>query len=820
MPRTTALFATLVVRCSVQIRNCRAAESGSKPLRASELLSLVAGNCLPENIVADINADHLAFRPDDFYRALLKSAGADPTILTALNSAKVDIEQSPEEESGKNLLQELGSAASEINSEHYYQASDDLKAALTTSLNGADSYFVVGDLLRRQSDWEYSIAAYKHVLSEDANFPEAHAKLSFVLCKAGDDEAALQEAELALKRNPSNAEAHKNAGLALDALRKFDASAVEYKEALRLKPDYWAAHLDLAILWSDEHNWNESIAEYKKAITLASFDKHALADTYDGMGWVYDQEGNFPAAMEAYRQVKALDPQRYDARQNLGVDLTRTGHAFEAVQEFRALQQLYPDAEMCAVGLGQALFATRDFAGAEKAHKRAIELDPTDPMPHIDLGDIYHAQKNYSAAVAEYEAAEKLDPTDGEAYRDAGRALIETRDFVNAAAQLEQAERLTPGDAYVHDYYGQAWVGLNKFDSAIAEFQQSLALKPQQIQVMLRLAGALEKKGDWVAAMGEYRAASLADSSIDLRGKVILVDDLDAQNEYKSAQLRLKEHLAALRASGKTSEAAAIESGIQSARANAGISDQLDSALQAGLNAVRSRQLDEGTRDFQQAVDLAEKIQPHDPRLVTALDDLGNCYFGWNAAAAESAYERELQAAQNLFGPESPNLVGPLQSLGRNALMQKDYATAEKFFFRAVDINEKAFGESSTNVADSLVKASAVYFVQKDYAKAEPYVLRAVNIDESFFGSDGIDMAIPLATLCQLYDRWGKPVQFERYNRQLMAVIAKQYGADSPVLVPMMDREVKTLRALGKNEEAQKLEDRAASLRSATMKPN
>ena len=125
---------------------------------------------------------------------------------------------------------------------------------------------------------------------------------------------------------------------------------------------------------------------------------------------------------------------------------------------------------------------------------------------------------------------------------------------------------------------------------------------------------------------------------------------------------------------------------------------------------------------------------------------------GQDPAAAEAAYERELKVTEEIYGAQSANLAAPLQSLGRNALMQKDYASAEKFFFRAVDVNEKVYGEGSDKVAHSLLIAASVYIAQKDYAKAETYLVRALNIDESLFGHDGVDLLMPLASVCTLYD--------------------------------------------------------------------
>jgi tetratricopeptide (TPR) repeat protein len=814
MLRRCARLAALLIAFSFS--TSFAAESGSKPLRASEVIGLVAGNALPENIIADINADHLAFRPDDFYRALLKTAGADPQVLAALDSAKVDTDRSPEDESGKDLLQEMANAAAAMNARKYDQAEAELKSALTDSINSPDVYFVVGDLLRREEEWDKAYAVYDRILNQDPNYPEAETKLSYILYRIGDDESALRDAEMVLQRSPNDAEAHKNAALALEDMKKFTASEEEYEKALTLKPDYAAARYDLGNLYRENGQLDKAIEQYHKAIELDPNEPGA----YTNLGATLQYKGDLGLAIQEFRKAKSLDPTDFLVRDDLASALVDAGMFPQAVTEFRELEAMYPDSSMCHVCLANALYETWDMGGAEAEYRKALELDPTDASAHGGLGNIRQQQKDYDGAIKEFQEAEKLDPTYTYAYGGEAAAEIKKGDFSTAEQALDKAERLSPEDGGIHDLYGQALMGLNKPDAAIAEYQQASALEPKQIQIMLRLADAFEAKGDWVSAIQEYRKASLTDAGIDLRGKIIRLSERDPQLEYKKAQDRLKEHLAELRAAGKSSEAAEIESAINGAEANSGLSDQLDAAMLAGSNADRAHKIDEAVKDYQQAVSIAEKIQPHDPRLVTALDDLGNNYLGWNAPAAESAFEQELKAAQDLFGPNSPNLTGPLQSLGRNALMQHDYATAEKFFFQAVDVNEQAFGESSDAVANSLVQASAVYFVEQDYAKAEPFLLRAVHINESLYGADSWAMAIPLSSLCSLYDRWGKPDKFDPCNRQLLAVTEKEYGPNSPVIVPLLQSEAKALRTLGKNEEAEKFDTRAATLRSATMKPN
>src|SRR4029077_1372526 len=99
-------LAILALLCAALMSGV-AADSTTHPLRASELLALVAGHALPENVAREIATDGLAFRPDDSYHALLKTAGADAKILSALSSAKVLVLRAPDAEAAKDLLQHL-----------------------------------------------------------------------------------------------------------------------------------------------------------------------------------------------------------------------------------------------------------------------------------------------------------------------------------------------------------------------------------------------------------------------------------------------------------------------------------------------------------------------------------------------------------------------------------------------------------------------------------------------------------------------------------------------------------------------------------------
>src|SRR5260370_26002036 len=181
-----------------------------------------------------------------------------------------------------------------------------------------------------------------------------------------------------------------------------------------------------------------------------------------------------------------------------------------------------------------------------------------------------------------------------------------------------------------------------------------------------------------MAALDQYHKSALTRASLDYRNRVELANARNPQTEYEAAKARVEQHLAALRGWGRSSEAAALEGRLRTASAAPNLSMKLDEATQAGAAAAAQRRFDVSRIKYKEAVQLAEQTQPHDSRLITALDQLGNQYMGEDFAAADAAYSRELKAVQELYAPLSPMISMPLQSLDTSPLMRHDYPAAHK----------------------------------------------------------------------------------------------------------------------------------------------
>ncbi len=116
-------------------------------LRQGEVLALVAGGALPENIVYEIKARGLGFHVSDEYRSQLKLAGAETQLLAALDSAKA-VAESTEETQHAEVLQHMAQAADLMRQKCYTDAVKELTVALALSPDSSEVGFVMGELLR------------------------------------------------------------------------------------------------------------------------------------------------------------------------------------------------------------------------------------------------------------------------------------------------------------------------------------------------------------------------------------------------------------------------------------------------------------------------------------------------------------------------------------------------------------------------------------------------------------------------------------------------------------------------------------------------
>jgi tetratricopeptide (TPR) repeat protein len=783
----------------------------SQPLTKQQLLALVAGESLPENIVAEIRTLGLGFSPDPAYVALLKTASAPPVVLNALTNA-----QSHPSSAGTSgnavALQHMSQAGDALSKNQLDVTTKELNQALSAGADKSCVGFIGGLVLMQQNQWQEAGEVYGEILREDPDFPQLHTRLSATSYHTGNYPQMLREAKAALRQIPTDPAAHLNAALALTFMRNEDAAKLEFQASIENKPDYVPAYGGLAYLLEDKGDHDGAIAQYKKALALQPGDTH---DRY-GLGVSYMHKEDWPSAIREFRIVKSQNPQDLEARQNLGACLLHIDPP-AAVTEFSELVAISPSYNVCHDCLGSALAQSRRYPEAEKEFAMAIENDPAAANPHLNLGIALESEQKYDQALIELRKAEKLDPENPKAFVSAGWLFLTKKEYPAAIEELKRAEQLAPEDWQSHDLRGQALRDSGNIDDAAAEFNEAVSLGPKEVPARLDLAGAQEKKGDWVSALDNYRKA--ADQELLLRPapihKIQVMYDADAK--YKAALGRYKQHLADLRASGNGSQAADLESRVSTARSSSDSTDQFQALMQDGVRAMKDRRWSDAESSLKQARDIGEKNHVKDARLPEVYGHLGSIYFiRGDYQDAEPLYRRQLALYEQLYRPDSPMILPALEQLGTLFQVQKRLPAAHDTFARAVAISTASYGENSSDSERSLTNLSRLLMVEQDFQNAEIDAQRVVKIAETMYGPDDFRMAPAVSLLCNVYDMTRDAAKDEPCHQRMISLEEKEYGANSPRLAMDLNTDAYLLRKLGRNDEAANVEARAKALQSAS----
>lgn len=191
--------------------------------------------------------------------------------------------------------------------------------------------------------------------------------------------------------------------------------------------------------------YDEAVEEFNAAITKAG---RPVYTAYLNMGYVLFNKGDFPKAVEAYRQALSIKPNSWQ----------------------------------CHYNLGEALYANEDYTGAEKAYRRMLELRPgalAIKARHF-LGLALYKQKRIDEAITEYQGAiEQAGGKYSEARYNLGIALLERRQPQAAEREFRLAiEQEKTSWPEAHYNLAQSLEKQNRYREAADEYDEYLKLKP------------------------------------------------------------------------------------------------------------------------------------------------------------------------------------------------------------------------------------------------------------------------------------------------------------------------------------------------------
>ena len=256
------------------------------------------------------------------------------------------------------------------------------------------------------------------------------------------------------------------------------------------------------------------------------------------------QSGDVMGAIEFYEAALEKDPERVDARSNLGAAFAGLGRYDEAARHYREVLARVPDQAQVRFNLGLSLYKSARIADAATEFEQVVARDPKNKSAVLLLADCRLQTGNAGAVVdllgprEEELKDDRLfvylmgnalvrsnDLSRGQAYIDRllregdpaearllmGAAHLRRNDSRSAVPELEQAAAANPALPAVHSLLGRALVGIGRRDDALAAFRKELERNPNDfdsnlyVGLFLKDDGKLDEAEEHLKRAGRLR---------------------------------------------------------------------------------------------------------------------------------------------------------------------------------------------------------------------------------------------------------------------------------------------------------------------------
>jgi predicted O-linked N-acetylglucosamine transferase (SPINDLY family) len=168
------------------------------------------------------------------------------------------------------------------------------------------------------------------------------------------------------------------------------------------RPRWAPAHFSLAQALERRGDWPQAIEHYRQTIEI----KPHCVEAHEALAAVLTRLGRFADARRHYEQAAALAPNRHDIQNNLGTVLQELGEVEAAINCYERALTIAPECLEAHVNLAAARMKRRQFDQAAADLERASELHPDSAEIHnrlvhalLPLGRVDDAKRHSASAI-------------------------------------------------------------------------------------------------------------------------------------------------------------------------------------------------------------------------------------------------------------------------------------------------------------------------------------------------------------------------------------------------------------------------------------
>lgn len=355
---------------------------------------------------------------------------------------------------------------------------------------------IYGRQLAEKGMNDEALELYKQVLQIQPRYAGGHYVIGDVYRTLGKTNEALESFNAALALDQFHVESLNSRGALLSHMNRPNEAKPDFIKAIELFPAYDIPHLNLGIVYQQQGQLPEAVAAFKSYLKL----NPKSAKVWGMLGDSEFKMGKLDQAINSYQQSLAIDPSASSPRYGLACALASGGKFLEAeknLTQIIAKDQKMPEAFF---QMGVVSASLNKPQVALEHLQKAVSLRGTNALYRYHLGIVLSQLGRKLESIKAYEETIQLDdkfaePLNNLAWMLAADSDPAIRNGTRAVELAERAVKLTDWkEAFLIGTLAAAYAEAGSFDDAVKTAQRAIeqAKVAKQSDIAARNAELLE----------------------------------------------------------------------------------------------------------------------------------------------------------------------------------------------------------------------------------------------------------------------------------------------------------------------------------------
>jgi ATP-dependent Clp protease ATP-binding subunit ClpC len=333
----------------------------------------------------------------------------------------------------------------------YRQAIEAFEEALQRDPEHLEAATARADCLRKHNDYRAAIDAYDAILEQEPAELRALTGRAESLRMLGEFAEALEWFDRALERRGTHYFALCGKGACLNALGRYEEAEPLWLAALRENPGAPFVQRGLANCRRALGRAETSLAPAQPTSIVRGPSPRARAKSAVEKGRSHYKAREYPAAIRAFRQALALDPNYTEAALRLGMAYEDNQQYDKAIQAYERCLAADPDHYQAATNIGEALRKNEAYSEAIQAYDRALQIQPSYLYALAGRAECMRMEGKYEASLEWFDKALAENSRHAFAIQGKAAALNALHRFEEALPLWEAAIEVEPTSQFALD---------------------------------------------------------------------------------------------------------------------------------------------------------------------------------------------------------------------------------------------------------------------------------------------------------------------------------------------------------------------------------